>query len=101
MNRIEELIESNVYDSKIYPGIRMILIPNSRLDFSQEFVFRGFTKSGGIKLGEIHHYDPQNKKVEWTNKIGRFDGKYLTVNADNYLKSTEELEKDSKTGVKI
>ena len=89
---IQELIQANVYPGD--HGHKMIKIPNSRLDFSAEFVFLGFTKSGRVRLGEVVFSSPQG--IKWINRIGRYDGKYLTVLADNYLKSISELEKDAR-----
>lgn len=75
-------------------GHKYIKIPNYALDFSAEFVFLGFTKTGRIRLGEIYFSGPN--EIKWNNRLGRFDGKYLTVCRDNFLKSIEEMEKDAK-----
>jgi len=71
----------------------MIKIPHYGLDFEGEFVFLGFTKSGRVRLGEIHSSGPQG--IKWIVRIGTFDGKNLTVCADNFLKSVAELERDA------
>ncbi len=89
---IQELIESNVYKGDF--GHNYIKIPNYALDFSSEFVFMGFTKSGRIRLGEIVMSGPDG--IKYIGKLGRFDGKYLTVCGDRFLKSIAEMEKEAK-----
>ncbi len=89
---INELIKSNVYKGDF--GHEYISIPNSRLDFSSEFVFMGFTKSNRIRLGQIYMHGP--KGIKYIGKLARFDGKYLTVDSDNFLKSISEMEKAAK-----
>ena len=89
---INKLIESNVYKGDF--GHNYINIPNYALDFSQQFVFMGFTKSNRIRLGEIFMHGPNG--IKYIGKLAKFDGKYLTVCGDRYLKSIAEMQKDAK-----
>ncbi len=88
---IKELIQSNIYEGDF--GYKYINIPNSRLDFSQKFVFLGFTKSGNVRLGDIHSYGQEG--IKFSNKIAKFDGKYLSALGSRYLKSIKEMQEDS------
>ncbi|MDH3764490.1 MAG: hypothetical protein OER82_01600 [Nitrosopumilus sp.] len=84
---IRSLIESNVYVKN--DEHKYIRIPNSRLDFSAEFVYLGFTKAGNPKFGEIIYSGPEGVKTR--KRIGKFDGKYLSVSGDSFLKSVDEM----------
>ena len=88
---LREIIESNVFVKN--DGHRFIKIPNSRLDFSAEFVYLGFTKAGNPKFGEVVFSGPEGIKIQ--KRIGRFDGKYLSVMGGTFLKSIDEMREES------
>jgi len=77
---VKRFIEDHVYEEL---GRKLIKIPNSRLDFSGEFVFEGFTKTGQVKLAQIIGSGPDGLKTR--RVFGKIDGNYLSVLADNYL----------------
>lgn len=87
---INDLIESNVYQGDF--GYNYIKIPSSTLDFSSEFIFMGFTPSGRIRLGEIVFSGPSG--IKYLGRLARFDGEYLTVLADRFMKSIQEMQDD-------
>lgn len=70
-------------------GNKVIALENSRLDFNQEMIFLGFTKTGNLKLGEVHSSGPQGQK--WNNKRGK-----VTV-SDNEIEISVDRFEYSKT----
>lgn len=90
-HNLRELIESNAYVGRF--GYKYIKMPNSRLDFSAEFVYLGFTKAGNPKFGEIISSGPERIKIQ--KRIGKFDGRYLILMGGLYLKSTDEMREDA------
>ncbi len=84
---LRELIESNVYVKS--DGHKYISMPNTRLDFSEEFVYLGFTKVGNPKFGQIVLSGPNGIKIQ--KRIGKFTRGYLSVMGNSFLKSIDEM----------
>jgi len=75
--QIRKLILAQVYEKE---GRKYIALGNSRLDFSNKYLFLGFTASGNVKLGEIYSWK-ENKPENVQNRMG-----YVKENGDNTFK---------------
>ena len=76
----QEEIESSVLNI-VYEkdGRKFIDLENYALDFKQSYLFKGFTKSGNVKLGEITQYGINGKPDQVRNRLGKVeDGKLQT-----------------------
>lgn len=69
LQQIQELIRSRVYKDE--SGRECIALGNCRLDFEQEYLFFGFTKSGNVKLGEVYSSGPEG--VNFRGRIGKVE----------------------------
>lgn len=88
---LRKLIESNVYVGKFQQ--RYIRVTNTRLDSPAEFVYLGFTKAGNPKFGEIVSSGPHGIKIQ--KRIGKFDGEYLSIMGDRFVKSIGEMKEEA------
>lgn len=62
---LADILKPHIYERK---GYKMIKMRNYARDFSGEFVYRGITKGGRVKLGEIHTEGPN--RLEYRNIMG-------------------------------
>ena len=90
-HNFRDLLESNIRIGKF--GYRFIKIKNSKSKLLEEFVYLGFTKAGNPKFGQIINYDSGIVRVQ--KRIGKFDGKYLSLMSGLYLKSIKEMRGES------
>lgn len=54
---MEKLIRPKLTVDKF--GNKIFSMENSRLDFSEDFVFKGVTKAGNVKLGDVFKSSPE------------------------------------------
>lgn len=95
-NREKQAILSMVHKNR--HGDSVISLENSRLDFSSEYLFRGFT-ANGIALAEAMGGGPEG--IRWKNRMGKVEtrkiedydavrrqvcvvGEQVIVSVDNY-----------------
>lgn len=69
--KIKDIVESMVETNSV--GLKILKLESSRLDFKAEFVFLGWTKSGKLKLGDIHSSGPKLEMYKWKTKIMKFE----------------------------
>jgi len=91
INGLRELVESNIFVKD--DGYRHIKIPNSHLDFSAEFLYLEFIKAENPKFEEIISSGSNEIKIQ--KRIEKFDGMYLSVMGGLFLKSIDEMRRES------
>jgi len=63
-------VESIVYERE---GQRFLRMGNYALDFKQEYLYLGMTKTGKAILGDVHSWGPNNAVVEYKKRFGNVE----------------------------
>ena len=66
---VKKMLRPHIIKHRGSPAIK---IPNTRLDFKETFMFKGVTKSGNVKLGEIYSENP--KGIKTINRMAKISG---------------------------
>ena len=78
----QKLILREVYKNRF--GLDCLALENCRLDFKNEYLFKGFTKTGNVKLVEIFGQDASGRLINSKNRIGKIEQKeqYIRIWTD-------------------
>ena len=63
----KKFVESFVYEKD---GKKYMALQNYALDFKQEYLYLGMTKTGKAILGEIHSWGPNYTNLQYNKRFG-------------------------------
>ena len=70
VEQTKSFVESIVYERD---GQKFLRMGNYALDFKQEYLYLGMTKSGKAILGDVYSWGPNNKVVEYRKRFGNVE----------------------------